>query len=48
MSRREITFGWQRGQLISLALLSLIVSSVAVFLCNAPMVPFADPARLRC
>lgn len=37
---------WQRGWVIGLALLSLVVPVAAGFLRSEPMVPFADPARL--
>ena len=46
MSTSEAKFGWQQGWLITLALLSLVVPVVAVFVRNEPVVPFADPARL--
>ena len=42
----ESKFGWQRGWVIGLALLSLIVPVAAIVLGNEPMVPFADPARV--
>ncbi len=37
---------WQRGWVIGLALLSLVVPVAAGFLRAEPLVPFADPARL--
>src|SRR5918997_645968 len=46
MSTPEAKFGWQRGWLIGLALLSFVVPVVAVFVRNEPLVLFADPARL--
>ena len=46
MHATEAKFGWQRGWVISLALLSLVVPVAAGFLRNEPMVPFADPARV--
>ena len=46
MHTSEARFGWQRGWVIGLALLSLIVPVAAGFLRNEPTIPFADPARL--
>ena len=46
MHTSEARFGWQRGWVIGLALLSLVVPVVAGVLRNEPTVPFADPARL--
>ncbi len=46
ISTPDAKFGWQRGWLIVLALLSLVVPVVAIFLRNESVVPFADPARL--
>ena len=46
MHTSEARFGWQRGWVIGLALLSLVVPVAAGFLRNEPTVPFADPARL--
>ncbi len=37
---------WQRGWVVGLALLSLIVPVAAVFLRTEPAAPFADPAHL--
>ncbi len=37
---------WQRGWVIGLALLSLLVPVAAGYLRTEPLVPFADPARL--
>src|SRR3712207_4862702 len=46
MSTPDAPFGWRRGWVIGLALLSLVVPVAAVFFRNEPLVPFADPARL--
>ncbi len=37
---------WRRGWVLGLALLSLAVPLVAIFLRSEPLVPFDDPARL--
>ena len=46
MHTTEAKFGWQRGWVIGLALFSLVLPVVAVFLRNEPALPFADPARV--
>ena len=46
MSTPDAPFGWRRGWVIGLALLSLVVPVAAVFVRSEPLVPFADPARL--
>ena len=46
MSTPDAPFGWRRGWVIGLALVSLVVPLAAVFVRSEPLVPFADPARL--
>ncbi len=46
MNTNEARFAWQRGAVIGLALLSLVVPVTAGFLRQEPVAPFADPARL--
>lgn len=46
MSTPDAPFGWRRGWVIGLALLSLVVPVAAAFFRSEPLVPFADPARL--
>ncbi len=46
MSTPDAPFGWRRGWVIGLALVSLVVPLAAVVVPSEPLVPFADPARL--
>ena len=46
MSTPDAPFGWRRGSVIGLALVSLVVPLAAVFVRSEPLVPFADPAHL--
>ncbi len=46
MSTPDAPFGWRRGWVIGLALVSLVVPLAAVIVPSEPLVPFADPARL--
>lgn len=46
MNTTESKRAWQRGSVIALALLSLIVPVAAGLLRAEPTVPFVDPARL--
>ncbi len=45
MVTRNDKFGWQRGWVLGLALLSLAIPVFAVFFRSEPLIPFADPAR---
>ncbi len=46
MSTTDAPFGWRRGWIISLALLSLVIPAAAVFFRSEPLVAFTGPARL--
>lgn len=46
MNTPQLNHTWQRGWVIGLALLSLVVPVVAGWLRDEPAVPFADPARV--
>ncbi len=43
----ETKFDWQRGWVVVLALVSLVVPVAAVMLRQEPVEPFTDPARVR-
>ena len=46
MTTPDAPFGWRRGSVLGLALLSLVIPVIAVFVRTEPLVPFTDPARL--
>ena len=47
MHAREARFGWQRGGVIALALLSLVLPVAAVVPVRSEVVPFMDPAGVN-
>ncbi len=46
MSTPDAPFAGRRGWVVALALLSLVVPVVAVFVRSEPLVPFGDPVRV--